>query len=100
MPRWAARVDGTHKEVMRAFRELGADVADTSRLGNFVDLVVAWRGMVLLVEVKTRRGRMRMQQLELGQRFPIHVVRSADEARALLLHARFQPIATGTGETG
>lgn len=51
--RRAARVDRPHAEFVRLFRSLGAVVFDTSRVGGgFSDLVVIWRGEVMLVEVK------------------------------------------------
>lgn len=51
--RLRARTDGNHREVMRAFRELGCTVADTSKLGSgFPDLVIGKHGINVLVEVK------------------------------------------------
>lgn len=53
MGRWARKTDDNHQEIMDAFRALGFSVADTSRLGNgFPDLVVAKKGINVLVEVK------------------------------------------------
>lgn len=51
--RYAARQDANHQEVVAALRKMGASVADTSRLGDgFPDLVVGWRGINVLFEVK------------------------------------------------
>ena len=51
--RRAARIDANHTEFVKLFRALGAVVFDTSRVGaGFSDLVVIWRGEIMLVEVK------------------------------------------------
>ena len=51
--RHRGRTDGTQTEIVKALRKLGATVAVTSALGDgFPDLVVGWRGVNHLVEVK------------------------------------------------
>jgi len=51
--RWAARTDGNQSDLIKELRKIGADVADTSRLGGgFPDLVVGYRGTNYLIEVK------------------------------------------------
>ena len=48
-----ARKDGNHKEIIQAFRDLGATVFDTASLGSgFPDCVVGMRGNNVLVEIK------------------------------------------------
>lgn len=48
-----ARVDGSHQAIVRALRQCGWMVWDTSRLGDgFPDLVIARAGVLRLVEVK------------------------------------------------
>lgn len=48
-----ARKDSNHKEIIQAFRDLGATVADTASLGSgFPDCVVGLRGCNILVEIK------------------------------------------------
>lgn len=48
-----ARKDGNHKEIIAAFRSLGATVFDTASLGSgFPDCVVGMRGNNMLVEIK------------------------------------------------
>lgn len=47
------RVDGNHPEIVKALRQAGMSVAITSGLGGgFPDLVVGWRGVNVLLEVK------------------------------------------------
>ena len=54
--RHRARVDANHAEVVKALRAVGALVHDTSRVGGgFPDLVVKYRGVVRLLEVKDGR---------------------------------------------
>ena len=62
MPRgYACRVDDNQKDVVSAMRAAGAYVIDTSKMGNgFPDLIVGFRGVTLLMEVKnpkTQYGR-------------------------------------------
>jgi hypothetical protein len=48
-----ARKDGNHKEIIAAFRSLGATVFDTASLGSgFPDCVIGMRGNNVLVEIK------------------------------------------------
>jgi len=48
-----ARKDGNHKEIIAAFRSLGATVFDTAQLGSgFPDCVVDMRNNNVLVEIK------------------------------------------------
>lgn len=80
---FARRVDGTHKEVTEALRQCGWDVLDTSRLRGFVDLVAYHPGRqaLRLIEVKTANGKPTVfQQRLLERKWPIAVVRSAEDA--------------------
>jgi len=48
-----ARKDSNHKEIIQAFRDLGATVFDTASLGSgFPDCVLGFRGVNVLVEIK------------------------------------------------
>jgi hypothetical protein len=50
---YAKRVDANQAAIVEALKRLGWHVHDTSRLGGgFVDLVIARRGVLRLVEVK------------------------------------------------
>lgn len=57
--RHRGRVDKTQNEIVMALRQVGAKVAITSNLGDgFPDLLVAYRDNILLMEVKSRGGRL------------------------------------------
>jgi len=48
-----ARIDSNQPQIIEVFRALGASVAPTHTLGQgFPDIVVGWRGINLLVEIK------------------------------------------------
>ena len=48
-----ARKDSNHKEIIQAFRDLGASVFDTASLGSgFPDIVIGMKGSNVLVEIK------------------------------------------------
>ena len=54
--RYARRVDTNQAEIVQALRQIGAHVRDTSQVGDgFPDLVVSWRGVNILVEIKWLR---------------------------------------------
>jgi hypothetical protein len=49
----AKRTDENHKEIRELFRELGAQVKDTSRFGEgFPDLLVKRMGKIFYIEIK------------------------------------------------
>ena len=51
--RRAARIDANHKEIVEAFRALGATVENTQAMhGGFPDIVVGYAGINVLVEIK------------------------------------------------
>lgn len=80
---WARRVDRTHRPVKAALESCGWLVADTSRLGgDFPDLVAYHRGLdrIVLVEVKAATGKLTRGQSAFAARWPVQVLRSADEA--------------------
>ena len=60
-----AKVDANHPEIVAAFRRLGASVLSLANLGRGVpDLLVAWCGVTLLVEVKAPKGKETEDQLQ------------------------------------
>lgn len=78
-----------------ALRDVGAYVVDCSHVGNgFPDLIIAWRGQWLFVEVKdgskppSRRKLTGDQQIfhaaAANRGCRVHVVRNVNEALALL----------------
>jgi len=53
MSKYARRTDANHSEIVKAFRELGCSVFDTSRVaGGFPDIIVGKNGVTVLVEIK------------------------------------------------
>ena len=59
-----AKVDANHFEIVAAFRKLGASVLSLANLGRGVpDLLVAWCGVTMLVEVKAPKGKETEDQL-------------------------------------
>lgn len=48
-----ARADSNHKEIVKAFRDMGASVLDTKQLGNGApDIIVAMNNQTVSVEIK------------------------------------------------
>ena len=53
MTYYAKRVDSNQKEIVKAFKELGCSVFDTSRIGQgFPDLVIGKNQITVLCEIK------------------------------------------------
>ena len=83
-----AKVDSTHGEIVAAFRQAGWQVLSLATLGNGApDLLVygyaPTRGRgIHLIEVKRPKGKLRHEQELFGARWPVTVLRSADEAFA------------------
>ena len=51
--RYAAKVDRNQADIVRALRQVGAEVTPTQTLGHgFPDLVAGFRGVTYLLEVK------------------------------------------------
>ncbi len=50
--RRAARVDRNHAEIRKLYKSVGAVVVDTYQLKNAFDMLVAYRGMLYVIEVK------------------------------------------------
>lgn len=62
--RRAARTDANHAEVVEALRLHGANVIDTSGLGNgFPDLLVTFMGSTILMEIKDGKKFLSRQKL-------------------------------------
>lgn len=65
MTRYAKRVDFNHAEIRSAFRRLLGDgnVFDTSKAGfGLGDLIVTLGGIVMLIEIKTEKGKLTKAQ--------------------------------------
>ena len=80
--RRAAKRDANEGEIIRALQSAGAKVWPISGEG-IPDLLVAYDGRFLLMEVKTRSGRLTSAQVAFcGQveSYPVHIVKTAQEA--------------------
>ena len=83
MARRAARIDANQNEIVAALRSVGASVAPAHTMGGgFPDLVVGFRGMTYLLEVKTAKGKLTKDQRAWHPAWRGHVaiVRSVEEA--------------------
>lgn len=86
--RRASRTDANHAEIVKALRDIGASVRDTSAVGcGFPDLVVGMRGRNWLLEIKDgnkppSQQRLTDAQIDFKATWRGHwaVVRSAIEA--------------------
>jgi hypothetical protein len=86
MTLWAKRTDGNHAEIRTAMREAGAEVEDMSGSGKGMPdtLVYTADGRLLLVEIKMPKGTLTAPQIRFHARFPVHIVRSVEDALALV----------------
>ena len=81
--RRAAKTDANQREIIAALEAVGASVFPSFRLGGgFPDLVVGFRGVTYLLEVKTPTGRLTPAEARFFAQWRGHaaVVRSVDEA--------------------
>jgi hypothetical protein len=89
MPRYAAKVDNNHRQIVDALRQaFGPDaVFDTSGAGHgFPDICVGVRGKTLLLEIKGKQGKLTLDQQIFHSNWDGHVavVRSVEEALAII----------------
>ena len=86
MTLWAKRTDGNHAEIRDAMRAAGAEVEDLSGSGKGMPdtLVYTSDGRLLLVEIKMLKGTLTAAQVRFHARFPVHIVRSVEDALALV----------------
>ena len=97
--RRAAKIDGNHREIVRALREAGAFVHNFGRL----DLLVGYEGLWYVLEIKdpeSSRGKKLTKEeiffiLDVKNRAPIHLVTSPSEALAVV--GALRPAAHGEG---
>ena len=85
--RQRARRDTIHADIVAALRAVGASVQDLAAVGGGVpDILVGYRGVNYLMEIKTPRHttkagtHARQQEWHAGWRGSAHYVRSIDEA--------------------
>lgn len=75
----ARKRDANEAEIVKALRKVGASVIRISEKGA-PDLVVFYRGIVSLLEVKSRLGAATMaQDATKAQGWPVVTVRSVDD---------------------
>lgn len=79
--RRAAKRDKNEAEIVVALRAIGATVAPVSGAG-VADLVVGYRGVNFLLEVKGKRGKLTDDQVKFSQTWQgqYAVARTVDEA--------------------
>lgn len=85
--RRAPRKDANHTEIVSALRGVGADVVDLAAVGEGVpDILVAFRGVLYLLELKTAKGKLTPAEEAWHQawRGPVAIVRSVDEALSII----------------
>jgi hypothetical protein len=78
-----ARVDSNQAEIVDALRKAGARVWDCHRYGGgFPDLLILYHGAILLIEVKSKGGRMTEEEQVFYNEYQegMVVVYSAEEA--------------------
>lgn len=85
IPKRAPKRDATEQEIVSALRAVGATVEKLSQR-NVPDLLVGWRGRNILIEVKSKSGKLTDGQHEWRERWrgEIHVARSAEEALEII----------------
>lgn len=84
--RRAAKIDATQTAIVEALRGCGVHV---ECIGKPVDLLVSWRNVWSVIEVKNAEGKNQLtaDQVRFIERSqgPVHIVRTPDEAlRAVL----------------
>ena len=82
------RADRNQQEIVDALRDIGASVLVLSQVGGGApDLLIGMRGRNVLMEVKTKTGKLRSGQVEFMNTWQgeAHVVRSVEEAIELLV---------------
>lgn len=79
--RFAARRDGTEREILQALARVGADYL----LLDPFDELVLFRGRLFMLDCKSLKGRPTRNQVKLVARgWPLQFVRTADEALAAI----------------
>jgi hypothetical protein len=83
------RVDQNHAEIVRALRQVpGVTVHSLHEMGNGCpDLLVGYRGLTVLVEVKTEKGKLNTMQEDWHRRWtgsPVIIIRSVDDVETLI----------------
>lgn len=77
--RFANKRDMTEKAIFGTLRALGVTVYP---LNKPVDALCLYRGSIYLIECKTKRGKLTEAQEAFAAAWPIHVLRTVDDAIA------------------
>lgn len=93
IPRYRAQADRNHTAVVHALKAIGCRVQDLSRVGGGCpDLLVSWRGVNVLIEVKdggkkpsARKLRRNQQDWHNDWLGPVFVVESPSEAAKVMM---------------
>ena len=81
MSRFARKIDANQPEIVEALREAGNQVHSAAALGNGApDLLVSRAMKIWLLEVKAKGGRLTPAQRKWHALWPVHTVRSVEEA--------------------
>ena len=83
---WAKRTDANHAEIRDAMRKAGAEVEDLSGSGKGMPDTLVWTPHtgLMLVEIKMPKGTLTAPQVRFHARFPVHIVRTVEEALELV----------------
>jgi hypothetical protein len=82
--RRAAKRDTAEAGIVATLEAHGALTYPLSGL-NLPDLLVLWKGQVLLAEVKTGKAKLRPGQVAFALRWPVEVLRTPEQAASWLL---------------
>lgn len=76
--------DANHKAIQDALEAVGVKVFDLSGVGGGCPDVASWDGSTIrLLEIKTAKGALKQTQQRSHLEWPVHIVRTVDEALAL-----------------
>lgn len=84
--RYRARKDVSQDAIVATLRSMGASVYVTSDKG-IPDLLCGYRGVTILAECKSKRGKLTPSQDEFISEWrgsPVYILHDADEATAML----------------
>ena len=87
--RQMARADANQKQIVKALRDMGANVAILSQLGGGIpDLLCGFMGTTYLLECKVKGGKLTPDEAEFFANWRgghAHVIHSAEEAVDIML---------------
>lgn len=82
-----AKIDSTHKEIVEALRKGGCGVQSLAPVGKGCpDLLVSRRGRWYVVEVKTKKGKLRetQERWHAQHGHSVYILRDAEDAVSFL----------------